>query len=207
MDVTAGAVLREARQRARLSQNDLALSQNDLARHAGVAQSVISMYESDRREPGLRTLTKLIEATGHTLSLQLIPPSPDQLGLPDSPRGRRIRRHRQATLEHAGAHNPRIFGSVARAEDTATSDIDILVDLDDTVSLVTLAKLTRELSTLLGTQVDVVPAATLKPGIRERVRGEAIALRADTTINAWPTSLPQQKPSPLTSSAADSTTA
>jgi hypothetical protein len=139
------------------------------------------VYESDRREPGLRTLTKLIEATGHTLSLQLIPPTPDQLGLPDSPLGRRIRRHRQAmldTLEQAGAHNPRIFGSVARAEDTQNSDIDIdiLVDLDDTVSLITLAKLTRELGALLGTEVDLVPAATLKPGVRERVLAEAIAL-------------------------------
>jgi uncharacterized protein len=172
MRATAGAVLREARQRARLSQTDL-------ARRAGVAQSVISMYEADRREPGLRTLTKLIEATGHKLSLQLIPPNPDQLGLPDSPLGRRLRRHRRAVLEllgRAGASNPRVFGSVARAEDTAASDIDLLVDLEDTVGLVTLARLTRELTALLGAEVDVVPAATLKPGIRDRVLTEAIAL-------------------------------
>ena len=172
MSATAGAVLRKARQQARLSQNDL-------ARRAGVAQSVISMYESDRREPALSTLAKLIEATGHTLSLELTPPSPDQLGLPDSPLGRRIRRHRRAlldTLEHAGARNPRVFGSVARAEDTDDSDIDILVDLDDTVGLVTLARLTRELSTLLRAEVDIVPAATLKPGVRDRVLAEAIAL-------------------------------
>ena len=172
MSHTPGAVLREARQRARLSQTDL-------ARRAGVAQSVISMYESDRREPGLGTLTKLIEATGHKLSLELSPPDQGQLGLPDSPFGRRLRRHRRAVTEmlaQAGAHNPRVFGSVARAEDTDNSDIDILVDLDDTVGLVTLARLTRELSTLLRTEVDIVPAATLRPGIRERVLSEAIAL-------------------------------
>lgn len=172
MSQTAGAVLREARLRARLSQTDL-------ARRAGVAQSVISMYEADRREPGLRILTKLIEATGHKLSLELVPPNPDQLGLPASPLGRRMRRHRRAvleTLERAGARNPRVFGSVARGEDTTNSDIDILVDLDDTVGLVTLARLTRELTELLGTEVDVVPAATLKPGVREHVLAEAIAL-------------------------------
>lgn len=172
MRPTAGAVLREARQRARLSQTDL-------ARRAGVAQSVISMYESDRREPGLNTLTKLIEATGHKLSLTLLPPDQDQLGLPDSPLGRRLRRHRRAvtdTLARAGARNPRVFGSVARAEDTQDSDIDLLVDLEDTVGLVTLARLTRELTELLGTAVDIVPAATLKPGVRERVLAEAIAL-------------------------------
>lgn len=169
---TAGTVLREARLRARLSQTDL-------ARRAGVAQSVISMYESDRREPGLSTLTKLIEATGHKLSLELIPPDRDQLGLPDTPLGRRLRRHRRAvteTLTHAGAHNPRVFGSIARGEDTDTSDIDLLVDLDDTVGVVTLARLTRELAELLGVTVEVVPAATLKPGVRERVLAEAIAL-------------------------------
>lgn len=38
-----------------------------------MSQSVISAYESDRREPGLRTLAKLIEATGHQLCFELIP--------------------------------------------------------------------------------------------------------------------------------------
>lgn len=79
-------------------------------------------------------------------------------------------------LERGGARNPRVFGSIARAEDTDTSDIDLLVDLDDTVGLVTLARLTRELTQLLGTHVDVVPASTLKPGVRDRVLTEAIDL-------------------------------
>jgi predicted nucleotidyltransferase len=69
-----------------------------------------------------------------------------------------------------------MFGSVARAEDIDGSDIDLLVDLDDTVGLVTLARLTRELTELLGSDVDIVPAATLKPGVRDRVLSEAIAL-------------------------------
>ena len=113
------------------------------------------------------------QATRHS------PPSPNQLGLPDSPLGRQVRRHRRALLnilERAGAHHPRVFGSVARDEDTENSDVDILVDPDDTVSLVTLARLNRELSTLLDTPVDLVPAATLKPGVRERVLAEAIAV-------------------------------
>jgi hypothetical protein len=36
-----------------------------------------------------------------------------------------------ALAEQRGARNIRVFGSVARGEDTASSDIDLLVDLDD----------------------------------------------------------------------------
>jgi predicted nucleotidyltransferase len=52
-----------------------------------------------------------------------------------------------------------VFGSVARGEDTTSSDVDLLVELDEGVSLVDLAGLKRELSELLGVDVDVVPAA------------------------------------------------
>lgn len=172
MDVSPGTLLRQARRRARLSQADL-------AHRAGVAQSVISAYETDRREPGLRTLSKLIEATGHRLSVDLGQPSQDRLGLPNTRLGRRLRRHRRAVIEIAarrGAHNLRVFGSVARGEDTDTSDVDLLVDLDDGVGLVSLAGLQRELTELLSADVDVIPAATLKPGIRDEVLAEAITL-------------------------------
>jgi predicted nucleotidyltransferase len=60
--------------------------------------------------------------------------------------------------------------------DTATSDIDLLVDLEEGVGLLDLIGLERELSELLGVDVDVVPAATLKPRIRARVLAEAIPL-------------------------------
>ena len=165
-------MIHEARRRARLSQTDL-------ARRASIAQSVISAYESDRREPGLRTLAKLIEATGHHLTFELIPAPHNRLGLPDTRLGRRLRRHRRALLEIAarrGAHNVRVFGSVARGEDTDTSDIDLLVDLDDGVGVVSLAGLNRELAELLSVDVDVVPAAALKSATRDEVLSEAIAL-------------------------------
>lgn len=165
-------MIREARRRARLSQTDL-------ARRAGVAQPVISAYESDRREPGIRTLSKLIEGTGHELALELIPAPRNRLGLPDTPLGRQLRRHRHAVItlaEQRGARNLRVFGSVARGEDTPSSDIDLLVDLDDGTGLVTLARLGRELGELLGVSVDVVPASTLKVGVRDAVVAEAIEL-------------------------------
>lgn len=69
----------------------------------------------------------------------------------------------------------RVFGSVARGEDTDSSDIDLLVDLDDEVGVVALEGMTREL-TELGVGVDVVPADTLKAAFRDEVLAEAIAL-------------------------------
>ncbi|MEV0697211.1 nucleotidyltransferase domain-containing protein [Saccharopolyspora sp. NPDC050389] len=70
----------------------------------------------------------------------------------------------------------RVFGSVARGQDDMTSDIDLLVDLEDGVGLVSLAGLQRELAELLGVDVDVVPASSLKSAIRHEVLAEAIEL-------------------------------
>ncbi|HEX4704328.1 MAG TPA: nucleotidyltransferase family protein [Pseudonocardiaceae bacterium] len=99
--------------------------------------------------------------------------------LPDTRIGRCLRRHRAAIIELAakhGAHDIRVFGSVARGEDTDTSDIDLLVNVDHGVGLVSLAGLRRELTELLGADVDVVPASTLKPTLRDAVLAEAIIL-------------------------------
>lgn len=172
MSVTPGSMIRDARRRARLSQTDL-------ARRAGVAQSVISAYESDRREPGMAMLSKLIEATGHQLTFNVEPLPGRRLGLPDSPLGRRLRRHRRAVTELAGRRglrNIRVFGSVARGEDREGSDIDLLVDVDDGVGLVAIAGLAREVTDLLGVAVDVVPADSLKPAVRDEVLAEAVPL-------------------------------
>lgn len=172
MASASGTVLREARTRARLSQTDM-------ARRSGIAQSVISAYESGRREPGMQTLARLVEATGHQLVLDVVPTPGRTLGLPDSPLGRRLRRHRKAIIKAAEkrrACNVRVFGSVARGDDTAASDVDLLVDLDTGVGLLELIGLERELSELLGVDVDVVPADSLKPRIRTRVLAEAIPL-------------------------------
>lgn len=155
------------------------MSQTELARRAAVAQSVISAYESDRREPGLAMLTKLIEAAGHELVMDVRPAATLRRGLPDTPLGRRLRRRRRAVLEAAargGASNVRVFGSVARGEETEQSDVDLLVDLDTEVGLVGLAGLAREIGDVLGVDVDVVPADSLKPAMRDQVLAEAIPL-------------------------------
>jgi uncharacterized protein len=55
-----------------------------------------------------------------------------------------------------GAYNVRIFGSVARGDADATSDVDFLVELEPGRSLFDLGGLLMELQELLGCQVDVI---------------------------------------------------
>lgn len=75
-----------------------------------------------------------------------------------------------------GATNLRVFGSVARGDSSAGSDVDLLVDLEPGRSLLDLGGLVMDLSDALGVEVDLVTEAGLKPRIRERVVAEAVAL-------------------------------
>lgn len=72
-----------------------------------------------------------------------------------------------------GAYNVRVFGSVARGEDNAESDVDFLVDLQNDRSLFDVGGLLLDLQNLLGRNVDVVTEKALHWYIRDRVLAEA----------------------------------
>jgi hypothetical protein len=72
-----------------------------------------------------------------------------------------------------GAYNVRVFGSVARGGAWPDSDIDLLVNLEENRSLLDLARLLRELQTLLDCKVDVMTEAGLRPRIRPQVLKDA----------------------------------
>jgi predicted nucleotidyltransferase/DNA-binding XRE family transcriptional regulator len=155
------------------------MSQSELARRSGVAQSVVSAYEAGKRQPALPTLSKLIEATGHTLAINVERSDPSVRGLPDSPLGRKLRQHRRALLDavaDAGGGNLRVFGSVARGQDTAASDVDLLVDLPEGTGLFALLALEGRLCRILKVDVDLAPTTSLKPRVRAEAEAEAIAL-------------------------------
>lgn len=65
-----------------------------------------------------------------------------------------------------------IFGSFARGEQEATSDIDILVDFREPVSLIDFVALERHLSEILGRKVDLVMRSALKPRIGKHILRE-----------------------------------
>lgn len=167
----AGALLRQARRRAGLTQVELAV-------RAGVTQSVISAYESGQRQPSIPALARLIEAADFELTLGLRR-QPGRLRRLSGPVGRRVRGHRRALIAAAAAHgvrNLRVFGSVARGEDRPDSDVDLLAELPAGLSLFGLGRLEADLEAILGNRVDLISAADLKPGVRERVEQDLVAL-------------------------------
>jgi len=89
-------------------------------------------------------------------------------------RTRRQEIQRLASLH--GARNIRVFGSVARTEDTAESDIDFLIDMDESRSLLDLVGFQQELEAMLNRPADVLTERGINPYLRDRILGEAIAL-------------------------------
>ena len=77
--------------------------------------------------------------------------------------------------EH-GASNVRVFGSVARGDDLAASDVDLLIDMAPDRSLLDHIALLQDLQDLLGCKVDLVTEAALHWYIRDRVLAEAVPL-------------------------------
>jgi uncharacterized protein len=167
----AGALLRRARTGA-------GLSQAELAARAGITQSVISAYESGHRQPALPTLAALIEAAGYEL-VTGIRRQPRRLSRLSGPVGQQVRRRRQDLIAAAAAHgvtNLRVFGSVARGADRPDSDLDLLADLPPGMGLLDLGRVQAELEAIVGSQVDLVPAGDLKPGVRARAQRDLVAL-------------------------------
>lgn len=160
----AGALLSSARSRA-------GMTQTELAQAVGVTQTVVSAYERGRRQPTLPTLCRLLAAAGFAPSLELQPlERATQRRLIDEVRSHLDEIHEVAARH--GASNVRVFGSVASGDDDEGSDIDLLVDLDDEADLFSLVRLERELSDVLGVDVDVVPASAVAD---DEILAEAVA--------------------------------
>jgi predicted nucleotidyltransferase len=75
-----------------------------------------------------------------------------------------------------GAHNVRVFGSVARGEAGPTSDVDLLVEMDPGRSLLDLIELSQRLEAFLQRKVDILTDGGLSPYLQQRISAEAVPL-------------------------------
>jgi uncharacterized protein len=67
-----------------------------------------------------------------------------------------------------------LFGSVARGDARAESDIDLLVEFDRSIGLFHFVRVKIRLEEILGFRVDLVMRTALRPELREGILGEAI---------------------------------
>jgi len=67
-----------------------------------------------------------------------------------------------------------IFGSFVRGEQRKRSDLDILVEFDQPISLLEFVALERRLSEIIGEKVDLVMKSALKPRIGKHILEEVI---------------------------------
>jgi predicted nucleotidyltransferase len=79
-------------------------------------------------------------------------------------------------LKAAGVVHLRVFGSVARGETSAESDIDLLADFDKSrrLTLVTVGRLQSRLTDLLGVNVDLSAEEWMKEPVRKQALREAV---------------------------------
>ena len=90
-----------------------------------------------------------------------------------------LQQRREQIIELArrhGAHDVRIFGSVARGDSDDASDLDLVVRFDPMRTLLDQGALLMDLRELLGIQVDVVSEGALTGRFGQTVRDEAVPL-------------------------------
>lgn len=84
-----------------------------------------------------------------------------------------IKERVQPVLEKYGIKKAGIFGSIARQE-TGVNDIDLLVKIDQKISLLDFIGIQQELKDELGMKVDLVEYDSLKPALKEGVLKEEV---------------------------------
>jgi uncharacterized protein len=87
-----------------------------------------------------------------------------------------LQAHRQELAEQFGVQSLTLFGSVARGEATADSDVDLLVEFNRPVGYFGLVALQEFLTQLLSHTVDLGTLRSLKPRIRHQVEKELLGV-------------------------------
>src|SRR5713226_1994930 len=85
-----------------------------------------------------------------------------------------LRAHRERLRSGYGVKSLTLFGSVARDEAQASSDVDLLVEFDRPTGYFGLVRLQLLLQELLGCEVDLGTPGSLRPSMRQRVGQEGI---------------------------------
>lgn len=81
---------------------------------------------------------------------------------------------RRGEFERFGIKSLSLFGSIARDETHAESDIDVLVEFDGKATFDRYMDLKFYLEDLLGRRIDLVTRKALRPSLRPTIEREAV---------------------------------
>lgn len=87
-----------------------------------------------------------------------------------------IREKITPVLKGQGVRRSGIFGSCARGEARADSDVDLLVDLPDAYTLLDVIHLKQQLEDVLDRGVDLVEYDAIKPSLRDIILSEQVEI-------------------------------
>ncbi|MDA8299763.1 MAG: nucleotidyltransferase family protein [Deltaproteobacteria bacterium] len=87
-----------------------------------------------------------------------------------------LKQHKEELYKKYGVEEIGLFGSFARGEETAKSDIDILVEFKNPVSLLLVSSLEIYLSDLLGIRVDLVRKRNIRKELKDNILNEVVNL-------------------------------
>lgn len=85
-----------------------------------------------------------------------------------------LRRLRPALSRRYPIREIGVFGSYVRGEQTETSDIDVLIEMGQSIGILEFTGLQQDLSDALGVKVDLVMKDALKPRIGKRILSEVV---------------------------------
>jgi predicted nucleotidyltransferase len=91
-----------------------------------------------------------------------------------------VKLHREEILQlmqkYPRLTNLRIFGSVARGEDTVESDVDFVVDSELGATLFDMGGLLEDLQALLGIPVDLISSRVKKAHMKKAIEQESVSI-------------------------------
>ena len=87
-----------------------------------------------------------------------------------------LKRHQKDLSARFKVKEIGVFGSYIRGEQKEKSDVDVLVEFEEPVSLLWVVKVENYLTELLGKKVDLIPKRDVRPELKEQILIEAVYL-------------------------------
>lgn len=87
-----------------------------------------------------------------------------------------IKRRALPVLKRHHASKAGIFGSAVHGQMRKGSDVDILVEIKEKISLLDIVGIEQELAAAIGKKVDLVEYRAINPMLRKRILGEEVQI-------------------------------